>query len=132
VSRAPAQLASVDDQLDSLLDRLALDGAGLPALASYLSPYLPPSRPAPPPRKFTTVTPGGYITLQEAGALAGASPETVRFWIWKGKLTSYKPGRAVLVKRCDLLTYIDSRESVAVRASKMRARASRHVALAGG
>jgi excisionase family DNA binding protein len=43
-----------------------------------------------------------FLSLAQAGALLGVSPETVRFWIWKGKLKATKPGRLVLVRRRDL------------------------------
>src|SRR5690348_4858469 len=39
-----------------------------------------------------------YLTLAEAGALVRASPETVRYWIWQGRLKGFKPGRTVLVR----------------------------------
>ena len=48
-----------------------------------------------------------FLSLAQAGALLGVSPETVRFWIWKGKLKATKPGRLVLVRRRDLEAMVD-------------------------
>jgi len=48
-----------------------------------------------------------FLSLAQAGALLGVSPETVRFWIWKGKLKATKPGRLVLVRRKDLDAMVD-------------------------
>jgi excisionase family DNA binding protein len=114
---------ALEAEIDRLLDLLFAgdDTEAVRALAAHLAPLFPAAnRPAPAPRQFKTAAPAGYLTLHEAGALAGAATETVRFWIWKGLLTAYRPGRSVLVKKDELLGYIASRETVAVRAAKMR------------
>ena len=65
---------------------------------------------------------GGLLTLEEAGALARVEPETVRHWIWEGRVTGYKPGRVVLVREVELLAFIEASETrrkrVAKRATK--------------
>jgi excisionase family DNA binding protein len=59
-----------------------------------------------------------YLTLREAGEFCRAPPETVRYWIWQGKLRAYRPGRQVLVRESELIAYIESREVTTVRAAK--------------
>jgi excisionase family DNA binding protein len=48
------------------------------------------------------------LTLAEAGVRLRAAPETVRYWIWQGRLQGYKPGRAVLVREDELLALCNS------------------------
>lgn len=59
-----------------------------------------------------------YLTLAEAAEVCHTAPETVRHWIWQGKLKAYKPGRRVLVRESDLQAYIESRETDLIRARK--------------
>jgi len=49
-----------------------------------------------------------YLTLKEAGELARTPPETVRKWIWQGRLKAFKPGRNVLVREADIIELIES------------------------
>jgi excisionase family DNA binding protein len=49
-----------------------------------------------------------FLTLQEAGAMVRAAPETIRYWIWQGRLQAYKPGGAVLVREDELLELCNS------------------------
>jgi excisionase family DNA binding protein len=49
-----------------------------------------------------------FLTLREAGALVRQAPETIRYWIWKGRLPSYKPGGNVLVREDELLELCNS------------------------
>jgi excisionase family DNA binding protein len=65
-----------------------------------------------------------FLSLAQAGALLGVSPETVRFWIWKGKLKATKPGRLVLVRRRDLEALVDD-ASIGAPQPVKRHRASR-------
>jgi excisionase family DNA binding protein len=58
------------------------------------------------------------LTLAEASALTRTPSETIRYWIWQGRLTSYKPGRAVLVREAELLALVESRETRAIRAQR--------------
>jgi excisionase family DNA binding protein len=55
--------------------------------------------------------PPRYLTLKEAADLARTQPETVRYWIWQGKLQGFKPGRLVLVREADLHALIEGSET---------------------
>jgi excisionase family DNA binding protein len=72
----------------------------------------------PPPREVAA----RLLTLAEAGDLMRASPETIRFWIWQGKLEAFRPGRRVLVREADLLALVDDSEGNARRARARKAR----------
>lgn len=43
------------------------------------------------------------IDVREAGRLASRNPETVRRWIWSGRLSAQRKGRRLLVSRDDVL-----------------------------
>jgi excisionase family DNA binding protein len=60
----------------------------------------------------------GLLTLEEVAAVCHVSPETVRHWIWEGRLTAYKPGRAPLVKESELLAFVEANETTKKRAAK--------------
>jgi excisionase family DNA binding protein len=60
----------------------------------------------------------GLLTLAEAGALVRTPPETIRRWIWEGKLTAYKPGKHQLVKEAELLALVEKSESTKKRAAR--------------
>lgn len=49
-----------------------------------------------------------FIPLEDAAALACSPLESVRAWIKRGLLRSYKPGRRVLIKRAELLAFIEA------------------------
>lgn len=49
-----------------------------------------------------------YLKLTEASELCSTAPETLRFWIWQGKLRAYKPGRHVLVREDELRAHVES------------------------
>jgi excisionase family DNA binding protein len=59
----------------------------------------------------------GLLTLEEVAAVCHVSPETVRHWIWEGRLTAYKPGRAPLVKEAELLAFVEANETTKKRAA---------------
>lgn len=49
--------------------------------------------------------PGGVVdlvTVREAATLAGRTPETVRRWVWSGRLTAQRDGGRLLVERADV------------------------------
>jgi excisionase family DNA binding protein len=75
---------------------------------------LPVARPAPsnPPSA------AGLLTLREASLLARTPSETIRYWIWQGRLVAFKPGRTVLIKESELLALVASRETKKIRAAK--------------
>lgn len=56
------------------------------------------------------------LTLQEASAAVRTPSETIRYWIYQGRLTAFKPGRAVLVLESELLELVRSRETRRLRA----------------
>jgi len=43
------------------------------------------------------------LDVKEAAALAGRTPETVRRWIWSGRLVAQRQGRRLMVDRDDVL-----------------------------
>jgi excisionase family DNA binding protein len=62
----------------------------------------------------------GLLSLDEASEFIRTPKSTIRFWIWQGRLESYKPGRHLLVKEADLLDLVKSNETVSKRAAKTR------------
>lgn len=65
----------------------------------------------------------GLLTLAQAGELlGGTSPETIRRWIWEGKLKAYKPGMHPLVRETELLALVESNETTAKRVARRRSR----------
>jgi excisionase family DNA binding protein len=42
----------------------------------------------------------------------------LRHWIWEGRLTAYKPGRAPLVKAAELLAFVEANETTKERAAR--------------
>jgi excisionase family DNA binding protein len=64
----------------------------------------------------------GLLTLEEVAAVCHVSPETVRHWIWEGRLTAYKPGRAPLVKEAELLAFVEANETTKKRAARVPGR----------
>jgi excisionase family DNA binding protein len=63
----------------------------------------------------------GLLTLEEVAAVCHVSPETVRHWIWEGRLTAYKPGRAPLVKEAELLAFVEANETTKKRVERRKA-----------
>lgn len=49
-----------------------------------------------------------YLTVSEAAALVSTSPSTIGAWFRDRKLARYGKGRAVRVKRSELLALMDS------------------------
>ena len=49
-----------------------------------------------------------YLTFEQAAARLQTKPETVRYWVWAGKLPAYKPGRRVLIRESDLIVLIEA------------------------
>lgn len=64
-------------------------------------------------------TPGPrYLRLAEASELCSTASETLRHWIWEGKLRSYKPGRHVLLREDELRAHIEAHETRTLRAAR--------------
>ncbi len=63
----------------------------------------------------------GLLTLEQAGELLGGTPtETIRRWIWEGRLKAYKPGKHPLVREADLLALVEANETTAKRVARRR------------
>ncbi|MGH7639729.1 MAG: helix-turn-helix domain-containing protein [Candidatus Dormibacteria bacterium] len=45
---------------------------------------------------------GDTLSVREAARLVGCSEETVRRWVWRGDLRSWRKGRAHLVSKSEL------------------------------
>ncbi|HVW27884.1 MAG TPA: helix-turn-helix domain-containing protein [Polyangiaceae bacterium] len=61
-----------------------------------------------------------YLTLRDAATRLCTSSETIRFWIYQGRLKGYKPGRSVLVRETDLDALIESSAIDAQRAERAK------------
>ena len=48
----------------------------------------------------------GTVDVNEAAAAVGRSPETVRRWIWSGKLAAQKQGRRLMISRHELAAFV--------------------------
>jgi excisionase family DNA binding protein len=87
-------------------------------VAEAVTEALASAAPARPPAKSRA----GLLTLEQASALlAGTSIETIRGWIWRGKLRAYKPGKHPLVRESELLAFVEANESRAKRVARRRA-----------
>jgi excisionase family DNA binding protein len=60
---------------------------------------------------MTEPTPPGILTVRDAADEVGRTPETIRRWVWSGRLPASKRGNRLTVARDDL-------ERVAGRASR--------------
>jgi excisionase family DNA binding protein len=77
------------------------------------------------PRKKSALAPQAasgekLLTLAEASTLIRTPKETIRYWIWRGQLEGFKPGRHVLVRETDLLERVASNETTRRRARTQR------------
>jgi excisionase family DNA binding protein len=50
----------------------------------------------------------GQLDVAAAAAVAGRSTETVRRWVWSGRLRAHKRGNKLLIARADLDRLLDS------------------------
>lgn len=64
----------------------------------------------------------GLLTLAEASELIRTPTETIRRWIWEGRLKAYKPGKHPLVRESELLALVEASESTAKRAIRVARR----------
>jgi excisionase family DNA binding protein len=46
-----------------------------------------------------------YVSVREAARQCGRNPETIRRWVWSGKLPAEKLGNQLFIKRSDLVNY---------------------------
>lgn len=57
----------------------------------------------------------GYITIREAAKQCRRNPETVRRWVWSGKLPAEKVGSQLMVRRADLSAVCEGSADDAVK-----------------
>lgn len=50
-----------------------------------------------------------YLTAEQAAAIAGVKPETVRGWVRRGDLPSHHAGRLLRLRRDELTDFLDRR-----------------------
>ena len=55
---------------------------------------------------FLLMDGGDLLLIPEVAQIARVSPETVRFWIKRGKLPSIRPGRRRMVRRTALEAFL--------------------------
>lgn len=73
------------------------------------------------------------LDVRRAAALVGRHPETVRRWVWSGRLAARRQGNRLLVARADVELMAKQRGAVISLAEWAdRARAARHAAGADG
>jgi excisionase family DNA binding protein len=51
---------------------------------------------------------GDHVDVAAAAAIAGRSAETVRRWVWSGRLRAHKRGNKLLIARAELARLLDS------------------------
>ena len=70
------------------------------------------------------------LDVRGAAALVGRHPETVRRWVWSGRLRAHRDGRRMLVARADLEALMagDSHDALTLAEWAERARATRAAA----
>jgi len=54
------------------------------------------------------VTAGDYVSVAEAANIASVQSQTIRAWIRSGKLTEYKAGRVLRVRRSELEAFLSA------------------------
>lgn len=64
------------------------------------------------------------ITVREAARECGRNPETIRRWIWDGKLRARKLGNQLFVNRAELALLTQKRSADEQRAARKAARLS--------
>jgi excisionase family DNA binding protein len=68
-----------------------------------------------------------FVDVRHAAALAGRHPETVRRWVWSGRLAARRQGNRLLVARADVeaLAAAGGAQTTSLAAWAERARAAR-------
>jgi excisionase family DNA binding protein len=51
---------------------------------------------------MSEIDPPGTLTVREAADETGRTPETIRRWVWSGRLRAKKQGNRLVVARADL------------------------------
>lgn len=75
---------------------------------------------------------GSVLDVRSAAALVGRHPETVRRWVWSGRLPAHRRGNRLLVTREDLEAAAGGAATTSLAEWAERARAARGPARAGG
>jgi excisionase family DNA binding protein len=77
---------------------------------------------------------GDTIDVRGAAALVGRHPETIRRWVWSGRLAARRQGNRLLMARADVeaLAASEGRALTSLAAWANRARAARESAGAKG
>lgn len=65
------------------------------------------------------------VDVREAARLAGRTPETVRRWVWTGRVTAVKQGTRLLIPRAEILTKQPGEAASAGEATSLRGWAER-------
>lgn len=70
-----------------------------------------------------------FLTLEQISKQLHTPLDTVRFWIYSGKLAAFKPGRHPLVREDDLKAFVENsalskRRTVSARATRSARKAS--------
>jgi excisionase family DNA binding protein len=73
-----------------------------------------------------------FLDVRSAAALVGRHPETVRRWVWSGRLPARREGSRLLVLRTDLEAMMGASPSMGLAAWAELARAAREGAGAAG
>lgn len=61
-----------------------------------------------------------YLTLSQVAERVHVPLETVRYWIYAGKLPAYKPGRSPLVREDELAAFVEGAAVDKQRAAKAK------------
>jgi len=67
------------------------------------------------------------LDVREAAQLVRRSPETIRRWVWSGRLPAQRQGRKLLVARQDLLRLATGKAATALPLADWRKLARRHL-----
>src|SRR5215467_6806891 len=76
----------------------------------------------------------GMLDVNEAARVAGRSAETVRRWIWSGKLTARREGRRLMISRDELTALLagQGRADAGLTLAEWAAAARQALFLSGG
>jgi hypothetical protein len=67
------------------------------------------------------------VDVRQAATLAGRAPETIRRWVWSGRLPARRRGRKLLVARRDVLRLAGGGGASAISLADWRRMAVKHL-----